>query len=581
MILFVCILGHCSHFKHRQPILNQDGENLHANAFSILVVDDSLTQLALLHDALQARGYVVETAQNGMEAIAKVYHSPPSLILSDVVMPELNGYHLCRLLKNDPHTAHIPIILLTNLKERHDRFWGEKAGADLYIEKESNLTPIIDAVASLLPRAATASTAETATPLPALTDSDIRARVTGILDRLLYDSTISNEILKLTGLAHNVDQLAREFLEFLSVICGYSIACLLLRDGRDKHVLCIHTTDPFDNERIEQAKRQTLHAAELTEQQNHVRLLLLQPDGEASPATEAPLHLLQALPIEDSNDRFATLAIFSTRQETLSEGTRHALNVVAERFLIVCRYLRKFREIEEVKADFVSMLVHDMRSPLTSIRGFTDVLSEGILGTVNEEQTGALQNIQSGCDRLLMLIEDILDLSKLEAGKMQIHPAPIALRPLVERTLADLAALFMEKNLEITLGIPEETPWVMADGKQLVRVMTNLLTNAIKFTPFGGKIIISATIASPSKQGHESLQVSVSDTGPGIPREQQQRLFARYQQLPVARVFRKGTGLGLAICKEIIHLHSGDIWLTSPIDENGGSSFTFTLPLAD
>ena len=84
-----------------------------------------------------------------------------------------------------------------------------------YYEKESNLTPIIDAVASLLPRAATASTAETATPLPALTDSDIRARVTGILDRLLYDSTISNEILKLTGLAHNVDQLAREFLEFV------------------------------------------------------------------------------------------------------------------------------------------------------------------------------------------------------------------------------------------------------------------------------------------------------------------------------------------------------------------------------
>lgn len=553
---------------------------MHSATYTILVVDDSLTQLAVLQDALEGKGYLVETAQNGMEAIAKVYHSPPGLILSDVMMPELNGYHLCRLLKNDPCTAHIPVILLTNLKERHDRFWGEKAGANLYIEKENDLTPIIEAVESLLAQTPGPKTRTLPSP-PELSSADIRARVTGILDRLLYESTISNEVLKLTGLAHDVDGLAREFLRFLSVLCRYSVACLLLCDGRDKHVLCIQTVEPVSAERIEQARQQTLDAAGLTlQQQSPVRTLHLSEDAE-KPSETDELHLQWALPIQDQDERLATLALFNAKRERISEGTRHALNVVAERFLIVARYLKKFQEIEEVKGDFISMLVHDMRSPLTSIRGFTDVLAEEILGTVNEDQSSALTNIQGGCDQLLMLIEDVLDLSKLEAGKMQIHPAPMPIRPLAERICADLSVLFREKDLRIRLDFPEESPWVMADSKQFARVLTNLLTNAAKFTPDGGEITVSAHSPAPcpaSKQGRW-LQISVVDTGPGIPPEHQQKLFTRYQQLPAARTFRKGTGLGLAICKEIVLLHGGEIWVESPVSADGGSRFSFTLPM--
>lgn len=554
---------------------------MHFSPFTILVVDDSLTQLAVLQDALEAKGYLVETAQNGMEAIAKVYHSPPSLILSDVLMPELNGYHLCRLLKNDPCTAHIPIILLTNLKERHDRFWGEKAGANLYLEKESDLTPIIEAVETLLTQTPGPKSRDLPSP-PEPSSTDIRARVTGILDRLLYESTISNEVLKLTGLAHDVDQLAREFLRFLSVICRYSVACLLLHDGRDKHVLCIQTVEPVSAELAEQARQQTLVVAGLTlQQQGPVRTLHLSEGAEKTPEINE-LHLLWALPIQDRDERLATLALFSAKKKRITEGTRHALNVVAERFLIVARYLKKIQEIEEVKGDFVSMLVHDMRSPLTSIRGFTDVLAEGILGTVNEEQSSALKNIQGGCDQLLMLIEDVLDLSKFEAGKMQIHPAPMPIRALAERICADLSVLFREKGQTIRLDLPEESPWVMADGKQLGRVLTNLLTNAVKFTPNGGKITVSTHSAAPGAAAKQErcLQISVVDSGPGIPPELQQKLFTRYQQLPAARTFRKGTGLGLAICKEIVLLHGGEIWVESPLSAEGGSRFSFTLPLA-
>lgn len=545
---------------------------------TILVVDDSLTQLAVLEDALQARGYRVETAQNGMEAIAKVYYSPPRLILSDVMMPELNGYHLCRLLKNDPCTAHIPIILLTNLKERHDRFWGEKAGANLFIEKTRDLAPIIEAVELLL--AQTCDRQAPSYPLaPELSSADIRSRVTGILDRLLYESTISNEVLKLTGLAHDIDELAREFLRFLSVICRYSVACLLLHDGREKLLLCIQSLEAMDAEQIEIAKRKTLEAAGLSS--NHsgpVRTLHLAAEDTQRPAP-GMLHLLQAMPVQDQGESLAALTLFSTKKERVSEGSRHALNVVADRLLIVARYLKKFKEIEEVKGDFVSMLVHDMRSPLTSIRGFTDVLAEGVLGVVNAEQSSALHNIQGGCDQLLTLIEDVLDLSKLEAGKMQIYPAPLSMRMLVEKICRNFSVLCQEKNLTTILDLPDDCPWVLADGKQLTRLVTNLLSNAIKFTPPGGTITVSAQAAESTTKSAKMLQCSIADTGPGIPPEQQRKLFARYQQLPSARTFRKGTGLGLAICKEIVSLHGGTIWVESPVGTEGGSRFSFTLPM--
>jgi len=416
---------------------------------------------------------------------------------------------------------------------------------------------------------------------PELSSTDIRLRVTGILDRLLYESTISNEILKLTGLANDVEQLAREFLRFLSVICHYSVASLLLGDGRDKYVLCIQPIEPVSPELLEKIKQQTLAAAGLLpHQQGSVRILRLLEETVQQPGA-GELHLLQTLPIQDQNEKFATLALFSTQKERIREGTRHALNVVAERFLIVARYLKKFKEIEEVKGDFVSMLVHDMRSPLTSIRGFTDVLAEGVLGAVNEEQSSALQNIQGGCDRLLTLIEDVLDLSKLEAGKMQTYPAPLSIRALAAKVCADFSALSTEKGLQVHLDILEESPWVLADGKQLTRVMANLLTNAIKFTPAGGTITVSAHLPATGRVQKQAnyLQVSVADTGPGIPADQQQKLFARYQQLPAARTFGKGTGLGLAICKEIVLLHGGEIWLESPLTAEGGSRFSFTLPI--
>lgn len=553
-----------------------------ANTLPILVVDDSATQLEVLRDALEDRGYRVLTASNGIEAIGQVQACPPALILSDVLMPELNGYHLCRLLKNDPATAIIPIILLTNLRERHDRFWGEKAGADCYLEKTGDLSPILEAIDRL---------ALDRPPEPApgkRVEGDIQSRLTRILDRLLYESTISNEIRKLTGLAHDSDQLVSEFLRFLAVISRHSAAALLIGDGRDKHLLAIHRCEPLSGEDMELIHQHLVGAAGGRMQlRGQIRQLVLDaplPEDEAiAAAAGSPLAPLATLPIAEGEETLAHLALFHRGGEPPSDGLRHALQTVADRFLIVARFLLKTKETEQVKADFVSMLVHDLRAPLTSIRGFTNVLAEGVYGGINEEQATALVNIENGCDRLLSLIEDILDLSKLEAGKLQIYPSPMQLGPLVERAIHELRALFQEKTIEVRLEIGQDTPYALADGKQIFRVLANLLSNAVKFTPEGGRVVISAFGSSSCRPDtlESCLQVSITDSGEGIPPDLQDILFGRFQQLPSRGMFRKGTGLGLAICREIVHLHGGEIWVESPLSGNGGSRFSFTLPLAD
>ncbi len=553
------------------------------NSSPILVVDDSATQREVIRDALESRGYAVATARNGIEAITRIHQSPPALVLSDVLMPELNGYHLCRLLKSDPFTAHIPVLLLTNLRERHDRFWGEKAGADRYLEKTPDLTPILDAVAEFLPRSAHPRMCVLPGEGSDLRSEDIRSRVTSILDRLLYESTISNEILKLTGLAHDSSRLAREFLLFLSVICRYSMAALVIADGRDKYLLAFHLTEPVTEAAFADARQQTLTAAGLQHLRPAQWETVLVGEDFLDTAAGEPLRLLHSLPIADQGEFLAQLVLFHHDRTALTEGTRQALGIVADRFLIVARYLRQFKEIEQVKADFVSMLVHDLRSPLTSIRGFSNALAQGLYGAVNPDQQAALDNVESGCDRMLGLIGDILDLSKLEAGKLKIHLSPLHVKAVAERAVRDLNPLFQEKEIEVRLELDETTPYILADGKQLARVFVNLLANAANFTPTGGRVTISAAQPDPchNRLLKNCLEISVTDTGEGIPTALQQQLFGRFQQLQGRGGFPKGTGLGLAICREIVSLHQGDIWVESPLADGRGSRFHFTLPLAE
>jgi len=226
--------------------------------------------------------------------------------------------------------------------------------------------------------------------------------------------------------------------------------------------------------------------------------------------------------------------------------------------------------------DSESMLVHDLKTPLTGIKGYTDVLMDEILGPLNSEQRKALENVQTCYDMALSIIEDMLYLTTLEQGKMEPEFKPVDLGALVERVATIHRGAMKDKRIRLKLGI-RSSAVCLGDEKQLLRVLANLLNNAVRFTYSGGIIEISFRKAKKVGNLPEAVVVSVTDTGIGIPPDMHDRIFEKFRQAD--RDFtRQGNGLGLAICKEIVNRHGGEIWVESPVYGSGGSRFSFALP---
>lgn len=224
------------------------------------------------------------------------------------------------------------------------------------------------------------------------------------------------------------------------------------------------------------------------------------------------------------------------------------------------------------KSEFLANMSHELRTPLNSIIGFSDILLEKTFGELNEKQYKYVRNISTSGKHLLMLINDILDLSKVEAGKMELHYSEFSINSVLEEVKAVLSPLMQGKDLEVTFNIEPDLTTLEADRGRLIQILYNLISNAIKFTPAGGKVLIYC-----KKSGNRAL-ISVIDTGIGISAEDQLKLFQPFIQLSKSATKQYcGTGLGLALVKKLVTLHQGDIWVES--EPGKGSNFTFAIPL--
>jgi len=230
------------------------------------------------------------------------------------------------------------------------------------------------------------------------------------------------------------------------------------------------------------------------------------------------------------------------------------------------------RELQKMKEDFLASVSHELRSPLTAIAGFTEVLLEEENLTPRHQEY--VQIIDQNSRRLLRLINDLLDLTKLEAGMMRMSKTDIDLEAMVQKAIDLLSPLYTQKQLDVTVEIPGRLPRVMADPDRIEQVLINLISNAIKFTPEKGHISVGAAYQNGQ------VKVWISDTGVGIASRDLDRIFDKYQQLENKWTYGiKGTGLGLPIAKQIIEAHRGRIWAQS--EEGKGSTFTFALPVME
>ena len=255
---------------------------------------------------------------------------------------------------------------------------------------------------------------------------------------------------------------------------------------------------------------------------------------------------------------------FRLRTTPMRDNGHHLLGAVT-----ILEDITHLREIDRLKSEFIATASHELRTPLTSVQMGVHLLLEGALGELTDQQNEVLQACRQDCERLDKLMRDLLDLSRIEAGESQPQLAAISARDLLATAVEELRPQVEAKDLKLSVDAPVDLPWVLIDRLQIERVISNLVTNALRHTK-NGEIKISA------EQRDNHVAISIADTGSGIPTEYLPHIFDKFVQVPDART--GGAGLGLTISKSIVEAHGGQISVQSQVGR--GSTFTFTLPLA-
>ncbi|MDP2886726.1 MAG: ATP-binding protein [Ignavibacteria bacterium] len=260
---------------------------------------------------------------------------------------------------------------------------------------------------------------------------------------------------------------------------------------------------------------------------------------------------------------------FRPRQTTIVDESKNILGVVT-----LLQDVTRFKNLDRMKSEFIATVSHELRTPLTSINMAVDIMSQEVLGKINEHQRDMLSTAKDDCERLTKLVKELLDMSRLESGKYELKRERINLRSLVEEALKPLRLQFREKGIRLETEIPADTPEVPGDHRQLSWVVANLVSNALRYTPAYGTVTVHSDLMS------DCVRVSVKDSGRGIPPDAVEVIFDKFVQIKQSTDATPGSvGLGLAIAKEVVEAHGGKIWVESSVGR--GSTFFFTIPRSE
>jgi len=531
-----------------------------AGSRRILVADDDPERLKALVERLQREGFAVLSAQDGLEALDRAREELPDAIILNLLLRRIDGLRVCEILKSNPATTNIPVLLMAGVHVDADE--GKRAlaaGADRFLSDLSPLSTasgrelgagqdLVQAVRLLL--GAEPELEQRPVLLAIDDDPDNRAFLTKAVSKQGFDVVTAPNA---TQARRQLDG-RRPALIFLDVQMpeesGLSLLPQMLRDFPESVVVMMTA---YGSEQV---------AAEA-----------LRGGADDYIAKPIDLHRLREL-LERNLEKQRLRAERQSLVARLQDSNRYlmrqhaALRQADEEILQVNRQLE---QSSRYKSEFLANMSHELRTPLNAIMGFSEILLDLTMNLTSGERTEFLRNIHSSGQHLLGLINDILDLAKIEAGKMDLHAEDMPVTQALQEVTAILEPMARQQGLQLrTVGAAEAGP-IKADRSKFKQVLYNLLSNAVKFTPAPGTITVTV------KDSAEQLTVSVEDTGIGMKPEDLPKLFREFEQIDGSYTRRyQGTGLGLALCRRFVEMHGGRIWAESQFGK--GSIFTFTIP---
>jgi signal transduction histidine kinase len=291
------------------------------------------------------------------------------------------------------------------------------------------------------------------------------------------------------------------------------------------------------------------------------------------------------IPIRRETETIGLLLVESTRTDSCSDDLINFLMRLSDHAAIAISNAQLYEEVKEAnlaKSRFVSFVAHELKNPMASIKGYTELVSGGMAGPVNEMQSSFLATVRSNVDRMNTIVSDLNDLTKIQVGNLRLDFKSVRMSDVLEEVIRSLKRQIEDKEQQYQVVWPDDLPMVWADPSRLNQILINLISNAIKYTPQAGQFTVGAERYKSEEEalaGAEFVHLWVKDTGIGIAVEDQKKVFQQYFRTDVAKEMASGTGLGLNITKSLVEMQGGRIWFESEPDE--GTTFHFTVPVAE
>jgi PAS domain S-box-containing protein len=545
---------------------------------NILLVDDRPENLLALRSILESLDCNIIEANSGRQALKHLLTTEFALILMDVQMPVMDGLETAALIKEREKTRRIPIIFVTALsKEKHYVFEGYSAGAVDYISKPFDADILRSKVSVFIDLWEKTAQIKRAVEIELRNEQLEKERELAQLERELerrHIQELAASQVRLSRFKSTLDAT----LDSVFIFNPDTLLFTYANQGALEHLgysfdeiteLTANSITPELDEELFHDMLEVLRSGQkpsITFETKH-----RQKNGDMVPVEVS----LQFIEPNGEDGRFVSIV------RDITERKR------AEELLIVAKETaERERENSEranrAKSEFIAGVSHELRTPLNAILGFSKLLLNPRVGPLNEDQEAYTRDVVHSAEHLLQLINDILDISKIEAGKMALEPTLFSLADLLEGSISVVREKAVEQNLTLKVEVSSEIMSldpILGDERKVKQVLYNLLSNAVKFTPDGGHICVSSEccVSESNPQEIEAI-IRVTDTGVGISAEHQERIWRAFEQVDGSYTRQQqGTGLGLALTQRIVELHGGRIWLESV--EGEGSSFSFTLPL--